>query len=58
MKNSLKLVIIALIGSAVGCVIVDKFILPINFMQYILIEVVVTLTHFMYQAVKKEIQNK
>lgn len=58
MSNSLKLILVAIIGSAAGCVIVDKLILPINFMQYILIEVVVTLTHFMYQGVKKELNNK
>jgi hypothetical protein len=58
MRNSLKLILVAIIGSAVGCVIVDKYILPINFMQYLLIEVIVTLTHFMYQGVKKELQNK
>jgi hypothetical protein len=58
MRNSLKLILVAIIGSAAGCVIVDKFILPINFMQYLLIEVIVTLTHFMYQGVKKELQNK
>ncbi len=58
MKDSLKLILVAIIGSAVGCVIVDNFILPINFMQYILIEIVITLTHFIYQGVKKELQNK
>jgi len=50
-----KLLIIALVGSVLSYYIINLFLFPINILQYIGIEVVISIFHAMFNKIKVEI---
>jgi hypothetical protein len=55
--GKLKLLTISIIGSIIGYYVIDLFILDLSIIQYLLIEVVVSVIHYMYQKAKYETIN-
>lgn len=55
--GKLKLLIVSIIGSILGYYVIDFFILEISVFQYLLIEVVISVIHYMYQKAKYETIN-
>lgn len=55
--GKLKLLTISIIGSILGYYVIDLFILDLSIIQYLLIEVVVSVIHYMYQKAKYETIN-
>ena len=48
------LLIVALVGSYISFVSIDKFILEISLIQYVFIEIIITMFHWLYNKVKQE----
>ena len=55
--GKLKLLTISIIGSIIGYYVIDLFIIDVSIIQYLLIEVVVSVIHYMYQKAKYETIN-
>jgi hypothetical protein len=49
------LIIIAILGTAIGYCIVDLFIIPMPFWKFFLIELIITLLHEVYNQMKNNI---
>ena len=52
--KKLMLLIVALVGSYISFVSIDKFILEISLIQYVFIEIIITMFHWLYNKVKQE----
>jgi hypothetical protein len=50
---NLKKALIAIIGSICCYLLIDSFIVSLKIWQYLLIETVITLSHFLYEEIKK-----
>jgi len=50
----LHLLFIAVLGSFFGYYIINAFIIPISFAKFLLIEIVITVLHSMYNYSKKK----
>ena len=57
MIDKFKLITIAIIGSMLGYLIVNWFIVPMSIVSYLLIELTMSLFHRLYEIVKAEIAN-
>jgi hypothetical protein len=57
MIDKLKLVLVTIIGTVFAYLIIDYFIVQVSFGQYFLIELLITVMHFMYQMAKSQIVN-
>lgn len=55
--GKLKLLTISIIGSIIGYYVIDLFIIDVSIIQYLLIEIVVSVIHYMYQKAKYETIN-
>jgi hypothetical protein len=51
----LKLFLIAIVGSLVSWLLVHTFLVEMNFVQFLAIEFVVGLSHFIYNDVKSKL---
>jgi len=58
MKIKLLLVVLAIMGSVMGWLITDFFIISIGFGQFLLIEIIITVFHGLYNLAKKDIIKK
>jgi hypothetical protein len=58
MKNKLLLVVLAVIGTALGWMITDSFIITIGIGQFLLIELIITVFHELYNLAKLDIIKK
>jgi hypothetical protein len=58
MLNKLLLIIIAIIGTTLGWIITDNFIVAISIGQFLLIELVITIMHELYNQVKSDVIKK
>lgn len=52
--RKLMLVIVAIVGSAIAFAIVSMFVLKVTIGQYILIELIITASHWLYNKAKEE----
>jgi hypothetical protein len=57
MINTIKLMLASIIGSILGYIIINKFIINISIGQYMLIELLITFMHFIYQKTKNQLIN-
>ena len=53
----LKLILLAILGTAIGYWITNMFIQSMSFWQYLAIEFMITIMHALYNAAKKEAIN-
>ena len=51
-KSKLKLLGIAILGSAIGYSVITLFIIPLTVLQYIAIEAIISVLHLMYNTAK------
>jgi hypothetical protein len=51
---NLKLTMIAVVGSLFCFTVIDYFIVPMNFWQYLIIEVIMAVVHSFYNYVKNK----
>lgn len=58
MKNKLGLIGLAVLGTVLGWVATDMFIITIGIGQFLFIELIITLFHEMYNLAKIEIIKK
>lgn len=57
MIDKVKLITIALIGSILGYLIVNWFIVPMSVFSYLMIELTISIFHKLYEIVKAEVAN-
>jgi hypothetical protein len=57
MIDRLKLMFASIIGSILGYIIINMFIIPLTFGKYFLIELLITTMHFIYQKAKVQLIN-
>lgn len=55
MRNKLTLLAFLIIGLIAGYNIINYFIVPINYIQYVIIEIVVSVFHVLFNYSKKEL---
>jgi hypothetical protein len=58
MKNKILLIVFAIIGTVFSWVITDNFIVAVSIGQFLLIELIITVMHELYNFAKKEMINK
>jgi hypothetical protein len=58
MKNKLGLIGLAVLGTVLGWLATDMFIITIGIWQFLFIELIITLFHEMYNLAKVEIIKK
>jgi hypothetical protein len=58
MKNKVLLIVFAIIGTVISWTVTDNFIVAVNIGQFLLIELIITLMHELYNFAKKDIINK
>ena len=58
MGNKALLIVLAIIGTMVGWVITDNFIITIGIGQFLLIELTITVMHELYNLAKADIIKK
>jgi hypothetical protein len=58
MRNKKSLIVTAILGTTLGWLITNLFILEISIYQYIIIEVMISLFHELYNQKKLQILNK
>jgi hypothetical protein len=58
MRNKKSLIVTAILGTTLGWLITNLFILEISIYQYIIIEVMISLFHELYNRQKLQILNK
>ena len=56
--NKLLLITYAFIGSAAGYYLINYLLFEINIKQYIIIEIIISLFHYLFNRAKKEIFSK
>lgn len=56
--KELILFLLGILGTVLGFFMVNTFILQITFGQYILVEIILSLLHWMYNKAKKDLINK
>jgi len=56
-SKTIILSLLAIVGSIISYVIVNSFIVPVTILQYILIEIVISTLHAMYNKAKVQSQN-
>jgi hypothetical protein len=52
--RKLMLIIFAIVGSAIAFAIVSMFVLKVTIGQYLLIELIITASHWLYNKAKQE----
>lgn len=52
--RKLMLVIVAIVGSAIAFAVVSMFVLKLTIGQYVLIELIITASHWLYNKAKEE----
>jgi hypothetical protein len=57
MKRTM-LLLLAILGTVLGYMSLNLFIVTVSFMQYIGIEIVLSLLHWMYNRAKQDLINK
>jgi hypothetical protein len=57
MKRTI-LLLLAILGTVLGYMSLNLFIVTVSFVQYICIELVLSLLHWMYNRAKKDLINK
>jgi len=58
MKNKLLLIVMAVLGTVLGWIITDSFIIAISIYQFLAIELTITVFHELYNLAKIDIINK
>ncbi len=58
MKNKVLLIVFAIIGTVISWTVTDNFIVAVSIGQFLLIELIITLMHELYNFAKKDIINK
>jgi hypothetical protein len=58
MKNKILLIVFAIIGTLISWVVTNNFIVAVSIGQFLLIELIITVMHELYNVAKKEIINK
>lgn len=58
MGNKVLLIVLAIIGTTLGWVITDNFIITIGIGQFLLIELTITIMHELYNLAKADIIKK
>jgi hypothetical protein len=54
---NLKKLLIGIIGSICLYLIINNYIVEVTILQYVFIEALITLTHFLYEQVKPHIED-
>jgi hypothetical protein len=57
MKGKLTLFGLAVLGSVMSFIVIDNWIVPMSIGHYILIEVIITAAHELYNQTKKHVLN-
>jgi hypothetical protein len=57
MSLKAKLFMIAIVGSVIAFMLIDLFIININIINYIFIELIITVMHSLYNIAKNQISN-
>jgi hypothetical protein len=58
MKIKLLLLVLAIIGTIMGWMITDSFIISIGLGQFLLIELIITVFHGLYNIAKRDVIKK